>query len=75
MYKHHTMEEIINTCTKKDMYSSGLQQQLFSILSYLHTHDLEMLNEKINEVAYRQMNNFQKRILKLFWKVRITLML
>lgn len=52
------------------MYSSGLHQ-LFSILSYLHSHDLEMLNEKINESAYRQMNNLQKRILKLFWKVRL----
>lgn len=76
MQKHHAMEDKYkhnsdNTYTKKDIYSSGLQQP-FSILSFLHTHSLETQNQKINKAAYRQMKNSRKKSLnfKLFWKVR-----
>lgn len=64
-YKHNSD----NTYTKKDIYSSGLQQP-FSILSFLHTHSLETQNQKINKAAYGQMKNSRKKIFKLFWKVR-----
>lgn len=77
MQKHHAMEDKYkhnsdNTYTKKDIYSSGLQQP-FSILSFLHTHSLETQNQKINKAAYRQMKNSRKKSLNFFGKLDLTL--
>lgn len=77
MQKHHTMEDIYkhnsdNTCTKKDIYISGLQQP-FTIVSHLHTHSLETQNQKINKAAYRRMKNSRKKSQNVFGRLDLTL--
>lgn len=77
MQKHHTMEDMYkhnsdNTCTKKDIYISGLLQP-FTIVSHLHTHSLETQNQKINKAAYRRMKNSRKKSQNFFGWLDLTL--
>lgn len=77
MQKHHTMEDMYkhnsdNTCTKKDIYISGLLQP-FTIVSHLHNHSLETQNQKINKAAYRRMKNSKKKSQHFFGRLDLTL--